>query len=285
MKKQYDKFERVRHTKMRRLMDCKPASLTQDALREDLFLLETEIERLKSSLGEPSRGKLLVSGTHTEPKYYLRDDHGKRYLTASEMDLAATCAQREYYEDLLRVLEKRHTVMSNALKQLEALDPEKVFQTMSENRKRLVVPEFLPNDDFLKLWGSVQYAGKGFREGEKEYYTAKGERVRSKSETDIADRCYYRGVYYRYEYPWTLSTAGVWFPDFTVVNVRTRKVYIWEHLGIEDREDYASNNLGKLRIYQQNGFWPGENLILTHETASRPLTVRDIDAVIDHYLV
>lgn len=285
MKKQYDKYEGVRHTKLRRLMNCKPASLTHDTLREDLVLLETEIERLKSSLGEPPKGRLLVSGTYVEPKYYLRDDHGKRYLTASEMGLAATCAQREYYEDLLRVLEKRHTIMSNALKQLEALDPEKVFQTMSENRKRLVVPEFLPNDDFLKLWGSVQYAGKGFREGEKEYYTAKGERVRSKSETDIADRCYYRDVFYRYEYPWTLSTAGVWFPDFTVVNVRTRKVYIWEHLGIEDREDYASNNLGKLRIYQQNGFWPGENLILTHETASRPLTVRDIDAVIDHYLV
>ena len=38
-------------------------------------------------------------------------------------------------------------------------------------------------------------------------------------------------------------------------------------------------------IYQQNGIWPGEQLIITHETADKPLNIRDIDAIIDHYLI
>lgn len=279
------KYDGIPPSKMARLLETQPPSLTQDAVRLELQDLVREMKRLQRALQEPLKGRLVVSGTEEKPKFYLRDEEGSHYLSRDRIDTASAYAQQEYYQTLLNTLEKRHAILSKALQRMELLDPRQVYEALSEKRKLLVVPEYLPDDEFLQRWSSVQYSGKGFREGEKEYYTAKGERVRSKSETDIADRCYYRDIFYRYEYPWTLSTAGVWFPDFTVVNVRTRKVYIWEHLGIEDREDYATNNLGKLRIYQQNGFWPGENLILTHETAGRPLTIRDIDAVIDHYLV
>lgn len=285
MKKTRNKYDGIPPSKIARLLETEPPSQTHEVMRRELLDLEREMKRLQRSLKEPLKGRLVVSGTEAKPKFYLRDDEGSHYLSRDRIETASLHAQQEYYQELLSVLEKRYVVLEEALHCIEKLDPRQVYEDLSEKRKILVVPEYLPDDEFLQRWSSVQYTGKGFREGEKEYYTAKGERVRSKSETDIADRCYYRDIFYRYEYPWTLSTAGVWFPDFTVVNVRTRKVYIWEHLGIEDREDYASNNLGKLRIYQQNGFWPGENLILTHETAGRPLTIRDIDAVIDHYLV
>lgn len=285
MKKQYDKYKDISHVKMERLLEGKPSAMTHDVLREELLSLEKDMNRLQIALEQPSNGKLLISGTASVPKYYLKDGSGKHYLSGTEMERIADYAQKEYYADLLKVLKKRHSVLSEALGRLEKADPEKVYQSMSENRKRLVVPEFLPDNEFVELWSSVRYGGKRFREDMPEHYTAKGERVRSKSEGDIADRCYYRGVYYRYEYPWTLSTAGVWFPDFTMVNVRTRKVYIWEHFGMEDDPDYAIRALRKLRIYQQNGIWPGEQLIITHETADRPLNIRDIDAIIDHYLV
>ena len=62
-------------------------------------------------------------------------------------------------------------------------------------------------------------------------------------------------------------------------------MYIWEHFGMEDDPNYAIKTLRKLRIYQQNGIWPGEQLIITHETADKPLNIRDIDAIIDHYLI
>lgn len=285
MKTELDKYARVPASKMTRLLGETPPSQTYVAMRKELRDLEWEMKRLHRALKDPLKGKLVVSGTEAKPKYYLKDDEGSHYLPRDRIETAFLYAQQEYCRELLGILEKRYVVLDEALHCMEQLDPRQVFEGLSEKRKLLVVPEYLPDEEFLRLWSSVSYTGKGFREGEKEYFTAKGERVRSKSETDIADRCYYRDIYYRYEYPWTLSTAGLWYPDFTVVNVRTRRVYIWEHLGIEDEEDYARKNLRKLRIYQQNGFWPGENLILTHETAGRPLTIRDIDAVIDHYLI
>lgn len=263
-----------------------PASqLVLESIQEELEHIEKEIRYLQRSLNEALSGKLLVSGTNSQPKYYLEKEGVRQYISRAETDLAASYAQQEYTVELLRVLESRREVLHGVLHQLKQLDPQQVFQCLSEKRKLLVLPEYLSDEEYLRFWSSLQYSGKKFRQEDKEFYTARGERVRSKSESDIADRCYYRGVFYLYEYPWTLPSAGVWFPDFTVLNVRTRKVYLWEHLGREDDPNYAIRSMRKLRLYQENGFWPGENLILTHETADRPLNIHDIDAVIEHYLI
>lgn len=287
MKTPFDKYQKVPTAKVNRLLSMAPASAAPDSLRTELSELDVEIRRLRKLLAQPLPGKLVVSGTDTKPKYYLEGEHGKRYLTREELDLAAAHAQEDYYRVLLGVLEERYAKLSEALRCLEDLDPRLAFENLPGKRQALVVPEYLSDGEFAELWlaAHARYAEKGFREGDRVHYSARGERVRSKSESDVADRCYYRKVPYLYEYPWTLSSSGVWFPDFTVVNVRTRKVYLWEHLGMEDDPDYAVRNLEKLRIYQENGFWPGENLILTHEDKDHPLTVRDIDAVIDHYLL
>ena len=51
-----------------------------------------------------------------------------------------------------------------------------------------------------------------------EYYTIKGERVRSKSEKIIADELYRYQIPYKYEFPLTLATHNrniQLYPDFT----------------------------------------------------------------------
>lgn len=285
MKVQFDKYGKIPPAKKERLLTTAPAVLTHDSLRAEMASVEAEIRRLQKRLAQALPGNLQVSGSDGYPKYYLIDETGKHYLSRAEIDTAAAYAQQEYDADLLALLEKRYRALSDTIALLEKLDPQNVFGTLSPKRQGLVLPEYLTEEDVRKLWSTLRYEGKGFRDGEKEYYTAKGERVRSKSESDIADRCYYRGILYLYEYPWTLPGAGVWYPDFTVINMRTRKIYLWEHLGMEDDPGYAVRNLRKLRLYQENGFWPGETLLLTHETEDKPLTVREIDALIDQNLV
>lgn len=285
MSKIYDKYNHVSPKRAERLLKMPASQLVLESIQEELEHIEKEIRYLQRSLNEALSGKLLVSGTNSQPKYYLEKEGVRQYISRAETDLAASYAQQEYTVELLRVLESRREVLHGVLHQLKQLDPQQVFQCLSEKRKLLVLPEYLSDEEYLRFWSSLQYSGKKFRQEDKEFYTARGERVRSKSESDIADRCYYRGVFYLYEYPWTLPSAGVWFPDFTVLNVRTRKVYLWEHLGREDDPNYAIRSMRKLRLYQENGFWPGENLILTHETADRPLNIHDIDAVIEHYLI
>ncbi len=119
----------------------------------------------------------------------------------------------------------------------------------------MVVPVYETDEQFINQWNIAKYQKKPFFDGEPELYTSKGERVRSKSETIIADLLAREGVPYRYEYPvklrvpWVVSgmqTITQLHPDSMVLNVRTREVYYWEHFGMMDDPDYLKKNLKKI---------------------------------------
>ena len=75
------------------------------------------------------------------------------------------------------------------------------------------------------------------------------------------------------------------YPDFKVLNKRTRREYYWEHLGMMDDEEYAAHAMQKIETYAGNGILPGKNLILTHETSQRPLNVKTVQKLIDAFLI
>jgi len=109
--------------------------------------------------------------------------------------------------------------------------------------------------------------------------------VRSKSEKIIADTLERRGIPYRYEAPLILQDGVTVYPDFSLLNVRRRKEYIWEHLGMMDNEDYARSAVTKLNSYINSGFFPGEQLILTMESQKTPLGTKTIERMIERYLI
>lgn len=61
-----------------------------------------------------------------------------------------------------------------------------------------------------------------------EIYTENNEHVRLKSEKIIADKLSLKGIPYKYEQALVLKEKIV-FPDFTVLNKRSREIYYWEH--------------------------------------------------------
>ena len=137
---------------------------------------------------------------------------------------------------------------------------------------------------FVESWGSVEYEGKGFRMDLPELYTAKGERVRSKSEVMIADLLNKEAIPYRYEYPLYLKGFDLVYPDFTVLNVKKRKEIYWEHFGMMDDSEYVEKAMKKITVYAQNGIFPGINLIVTFETRKTPLNQKMAMLVIKEYL-
>ena len=139
-------------------------------------------------------------------------------------------------------------------------------------------------EEFISQWESVEYQGKGFHENTPEFFTAKGERVRSKSEVIIADLLNREGNPYRYEYPVQIKGLGKIHPDFTVLNIKERKELYWEHLGMMDDETYAENAVQRIHAYEQNGIFSGEKLILTYETKENPVNQKQIKNIIQHYL-
>ena len=132
------------------------------------------------------------------------------------------------------------------------------------------------------LWNT--YQDKDFYEDMPEFYTAKGERVRSKSEVIIADLLNREGVPYRYEFPVYLKDIGMIYPDFTVLNVKTWKEYIWEHFGMMDDMEYAERTVQKIAAYEKNDYFQGENLILTYETGRSPINQKSVMRIVEHYL-
>ena len=106
--------------------------------------------------------------------------------------------------------------------------------------------------------------------------------VRSKSEAYIAARLKARGLAVRYECELQLNHSKV-YPDFTIMDPRTNRIYYWEHLGRMDVEDYATHASNKLDEYAKAGYYPMKNLIITSETNEEPLDLKFVDYLIEYF--
>ena len=87
------------------------------------------------------------------------------------------------------------------------------------------------------------------------------------------------------EYPVWLNDFQCVRPDFRVLNIRTRRVYLWEHLGMMDDTLYRAEVKIKLEEYENAGIVPWDNLILTYDAIGGGLQARQIEAAIQGWLM
>ena len=92
------------------------------------------------------------------------------------------------------------------------------------------------------------------------------------------------GLQYKYECPLILKPYGTVYPDFTFLSRRTGEKIYWEHEGMMDNPEYARNATKKIELYEKNGIFPGENLILTFETSTQVLDKKILEALVQRYL-
>ena len=85
--------------------------------------------------------------------------------------------------------------------------------------------------------------------------------------------------------PLYLKGTGMVYPDFTFLSRRTRKEIYWEHDGRMDDPVYARSAVRKIQAYEENGIYPGENLILTFETEKTILDIRIVKGLVERYLL
>ena len=78
---------------------------------------------------------------------------------------------------------------------------------------------------------------------------------------------------------------GYVYPDFTVLNKRTREVFYHEHLGMLEDSEYLLKNLQKIHAYEKNGFIQGKQLILTYESENVHLDMGIIKQIINEFYV
>ena len=264
------------------------ASPNKKDLEKTLLNIEKLIKIISKRVEKSPPGGLRILKKRNRYQYYHRinpsDSQGK-YLTKKDRHLAEQLAQKDYDTKLLKVLKKQQKAIENFIEDSDPDAAEQVYMKLNEQRKAIVTPEFLSDEEYVKQWLNQPYTRLGFKEEDQEFYTAKGERVRSKSEILIADALMRHDVPYLCECP--VYNNGVVFaaPDFKCLNRRLRKVFYWEHLGMLGDQDYVNRNVKKMDKYILADDFDESRLILTFETDSHPLNTKVIEAKIRKFLL
>ena len=259
-----------------------------EALEKKMKELQELIENCKSDLGNAPKGTVQVSTGHCGCQYYHSYQKGKKnirqYIKKEDEKLAYELAQGDYLRRVQSAAEAQMKRLKKAKDQYMENDPKAVFEKLNENRKHLVSSLYMSDEEFIEKWLNDISDEVNSYPIETEIYTNKGEHVRSKSERIIADELFRLGIPYKYEAALKLEGQTIVYPDFTVLNVKTRKTWYLEHLGMLDKEEYMQNTFYKMNRYIQQGIIPGKNLIITYEKSGSPLNTKNLDILLRAYL-
>ena len=268
--------------------------LNRSHIINQLIETKTELENLLNRLTELEKsepdGKLSVKRTRNYTSFYCRCDGNRktgRYLGKTEQSLIRDLAQKRYNRMLKDVAQADAANVQKCidLMQQTSLNPDSVIQSMPEQIRPLIKTDVLSELKDIQTWAGNGRGEENPRQSEFEYTTMKGEKVKSKSEVIIADRLKAYGVPYAYE----MKLDDTWkysdYPDFTCLNKRTGKTYYWEHCGRFDDPKYTENLMIRIMRYAAGEIYPGNELIITMETAKYPLSTLYVEKMIEKYLI
>ena len=239
------------------------------------------IEMTKKLMNRAPQGRLKLARRGRDFYACRIVDDRSEYIPKGNLTLMSKLAQKDYDEKVLGVLERKLCLVDAFIEKYKAIEIHDVYDNLCEERKSMVEPVQLSDDEYARRWLAVPYKGKGFDAGAPDLRTANGERVRSKSEVIIADTLGRLGIPYKYECPLKLADGGLTvYPDFTCLDLRTRKDVLWEHLGMMDNPEYASLAVKKLSSYLQSGYVLGRNLVVSMESSEKPLSQNDVKKIV-----
>lgn len=280
---------------MENVIEHLPKDSVLPLLRERIAELSNVEAVLSKRLSRAPAGVLNVSPHRGGFQYFrvtAKTGRKGEYISKEKMSLASAIAQRDYDAKMLAEIQRQRGVLEKCVAKYDVSVAENLYALLHPARRSLVTPLVYSDEDFVARWSAVKYAGRGFDADSPVLMTARGERVRSKSEIIIADALFRRGIPYRYEYPHELLLAGarnrkriVVYPDFTCLNVRTRKEFVWEHFGMIDVPEYCQNMASKMEMYLMNGFCLGKNFVMTTETHDRPLNSMMVEKMLEQLVV
>lgn len=244
---------------------------------------------IEKRLQKYPEGKLHVIRNKGRIQYYIRGrgDTHEKYLSKTDDKKIEQYVRKKYDEDTYRYLnqEKKNLKKFLSKSRADSAKIQNIYSKNAEEIKNRINPIDISDEEFVKEWLSEAYAGKEIGPDVPTYITVNREHVRSKSELNIANALFRMGIPYKYESPLVLANGQTIHPDFTVLNVRKRKVYYWEHRGMMDSKDYSCHTVQRFKLMEKQGFFPGDELIFTEETSVTPLGTDEIEMIIKHYLL
>lgn len=242
-------------------------------------------ERKKKSLSRMPRGTLYVRKNKKRVQYYLLLEGKETYLRKEDEGRIKLYLQKSYDEKILRLLGKEIAALTTFLnKQPNATAAiQMAYSSNPQEIKSCIVPIDLSDEEYAEQWKGQPYETKANDKEACIFLTERGEKVRSKSELNIANALHRHGIPYRYECLLVLNNGMKIYPDFTVLDIVKRRLVYWEHRGMMDDKEYAEHAVARLKDYAKNNIRLGKNLIITEETRRQPLGMDEIGSLIQEY--
>ena len=199
-------------------------------------------------------------------------------------------AQKHYYAEIQGAVNRNTAALRNLIQQYHPKDLQEIYEDLGRVRKNLIKPVMISEEERVRQWNLGQYESNNFHPENLRFETEQGEFVRSKSEVIIANILYQhrKDILYKYEKPLEVLVdrkIKTIYPDFTIMNIHTGKIYYWEHAGRMDDPIYANELVKKTNTYIINGFLPGKDVIFTYETMANPLEIFAIRSIVEDMLV
>ena len=204
----------------------------------------------------------------------------KRYLNKKDKALISALAQKSYCEKITQNLSKKISLLNQLIQSYET-DLDDVYEELSVEKRNFVIPIKPTFRQKIEAWQTEQITTYNEYPEALRFHTQRGELVRSKSELMIADYLYKNRelLDYRYEQELTLrdyrETITI-HPDFKIFNLKTGKIFYWEHAGKMDDMKYVNRFMRKIVLYSLNEFTIGKDVIITFEDSSHPLDTLQI---------
>jgi len=176
--------------------------------------LTTQLSMIENKIKNAPDGALKVSIQRNIPRYYHSYSNNAKptkYISRKYQDLAQQLAQKDYYLDLIPVLQKQIDALNKFENDYDGRAIANVYEKLSEVRQQLVNPIELSDEEYCERWLNNKQNQKEKNPNsfamDMGITTRKGEMVRSKSEKIIADCLFENNIPYVYEAPLALKNG------------------------------------------------------------------------------
>ncbi len=245
-------------------------------------LLVNSADALEKRIRQFPEGTVKIKRTKYVSYYYLCLGKTEiRRLTGEDNELLKVLIQKSYLKTVLKATKDEIHAIEKLKSNYPAQILEDVYDNLPDERKAYATPIVPGDEKYAQNWLAIPYTPKPFRQDAPEFYTMKGERVRSKSEVIIADRLFAKGIPYKYECPLKIGQEII-HPDFTILRMSDRKILYHEHCGKMGDHDYVENMIDRVNNYGRAGIYIGKDLFLSLESADTPIDISWLDGFIEN---
>lgn len=260
-----------------------------ESLKDCLCQLEQRYQKIENVIRDRQSnvlpGRLEVHESHGKTHFQLivpdpESKQDRRVYIKSTSDLIPRYAQKSYDLAVERLIKKRLEQIRRFEKMYREDELLDIYERLHPARRQHIQPFAYT----MEQWLAIPYPSKKRPPESNVYITNQGEKTRSKTEKILADTFSLLHIPYKYEFPLSLHDGRTVYPDFTFFNPYTQKQIYWEHDGLMDDPNYRAKAIAKIRSYELNGIFRGQNLIVTYELNGKGLDQQWIEALIEAFL-